>query len=223
MTPAEVKWLKKIEAYVTEKMEPVDGGHDISHIKRVLSNAKKINEQEQADAFLVEAGVLLHDITDEKLFHKKQAEKDLNAFLKEINLEKELRHEIFRIINAVSFGAEFDEKIALSLVQKVVRDADRLDAIGAVGIARTFHYGGKKNRKMFDAAIAPQKYKSAQEYRKSKAPTINHFYEKLLLLKDRMETKTGKKLAGQRHEFMLGYLNQFYDEIGEEGFVFEEN
>ena len=199
-------------------MKAVDAGHNMSHVERVLKNAKRINQFERADAFLVEAGVLLHDVTDEKLFDKIEAELELKIFLRQIGIEDEIVELLLDIINSVSFGSEFDGTSPLTLEQKVVRDADRLDAMGAIGIARAFHYGGSINRQIFDPAVPPRKYKNKEEYRNSIAPSINHFYEKLLLLKDRMETPTGKALALQRHQYMLGFLNQFYDEMGEEGF-----
>ena len=199
-------------------MKDLDAGHNMSHVERVLKNARRINELEKADAFLVEAGVLLHDVTDEKLFDKSTAEGELKIFLQQIGLEDEIIELLFGIIDAVSFGSEFDGTNPLTLEQKVVRDADRLDAMGAIGIARAFHYGGSINRQIFDPDVPPREYRNTQEYRNSTAPTINHFYEKLLLLKDRMETTTGKSLALQRHQYMLGFLIQFYDEMGEEGF-----
>ncbi len=199
-------------------MKAVDAGHNMSHVERVLKNAKRINEFERGDAFLIEAGVLLHDVTDEKLFDKIVAEHELEVFLQQIGLEDKKADLLFGIINSVSFGGEFDSSNPLTLEQKVVRDADRLDAMGAIGIARAFHYGGSINRQIFDPTVPPQRYNSTQEYRNSTAPTINHFYEKLLLLKDRMETPTGKSLAVQRHQYMLGFLNQFYDELNEKGF-----
>ncbi len=210
--------LKHIHKYVADKMKVVDAGHNMSHVERVLKNAKQINQFEKGDAFLVEAGVLLHDVTDEKLFDKSAAEHELKIFLRQIGVEDKMIDLLLGIINSVSFGSEFDGVNQLTLEQKVVHDADRLDAVGAIGIARAFHYGGSINRQIFDAAVPPKKYRNTQEYRNSTAPTINHFYEKLLLLKDRMETPTGKFLALQRHQYMLGFLNQFYDEMGEVGF-----
>ncbi len=218
MTQEYTETLNQISAYVVRKMESVDAGHDFSHIKRVLHNAKEINKVEKANDFFIEAGVLLHDITDEKLFDKKEAEADLNLFLKDLGLPSKDIIRIQEIIKVVSFGKEFDERKALTLEQKVVCDADRLDAIGAIGIARTFHYGGNKNRELFNANIPPKQYHSTKEYRNSTSPTLNHFYEKLLLLKDRMYTYTGKTMAENRHRFMLDYLKQFYLEIGEKGF-----
>ncbi len=221
MNKDQLKYLKQIKDYVISKMESVDAGHDFSHIQRVLFNAVEINKKEHADEFFVEAGVLLHDVTDEKLFDRLKAEDELKNFLNKIGLSTDDITRLLDIIDVVSFGKEFDKKKELTLEQKVVCDADRLDAIGAVGIARTFHYGGSKNREIFNLEIPPRKYQSTKEYRKSTSPTINHFYEKLLLLKDKMQTGTGKSLAIERHRFMLDYLKQFYLELGVEGFKLE--
>jgi len=218
MSENQLRYLNEITDYVVTKMKSVDAGHDFSHIQRVLHNAREINKTEKADAFFVEASALLHDITDEKLFDKIKAEDELRCFLTDLGLDLVVISQIIENINLVSFGTEFDGKQKLTLEQKIIRDADRLDAIGAVGIARTFHYGGSKNREIYNAEIPPQKYQSTKEYRKSTSPTINHFYEKLLLLKDKMETHTGKTLAKERHLFMLEYLKRFYLETGESGF-----
>jgi uncharacterized protein len=217
MTSKDRQYLDQIRDYVSERLLTVDSGHDFSHVQRVLANAIQINVTEKGDSFLVEAGALLHDITDEKLFDKKKAEEDLVEFLGCIGLDSCRINEIIVIINRVSFGAEFGQRVSLSVEQKVVRDADRLDAMGAIGIARAFHYGGSRNREIFNSDIPPVQYSSTTEYRNSTAPTINHFYEKLLLLKDRMETPTGQKLAEQRHQFMLTYLKHFFNEIGFDG------
>jgi uncharacterized protein len=218
MNFSQLSVLKSIENYVVEQLLSVDAGHDMSHINRVLTNARIINQEENGDAFLVEAGVLLHDVTDEKFFDKVAAEEKLQDFLKEQGMADDVVGQLLDIIRHVSFGNEFDCSVPLTLEQKIVRDADRLDAIGAIGIARTFHYGGSKNREIFNADIPPQCYQSTSEYRNSQGPTVNHFYEKLLLLKDRMETESGRKMAEKRHLFMLKYLEEFYDEIGEKGF-----
>ncbi len=207
--------ISKTTDYVKAKLSQVDAGHNFSHIERVLKNALVINKLEKGDSFLIEMGVLLHDIADEKLFDREVAETELKDFLKNINVKPEDVDSLFEIIHAVSFGNEFDVSHVLTVEQKIVRDADRLDAIGAIGIARTFHYGGSKNREIYNKSIPPQKYTSKEAYRSSTSPTINHFYEKLLLLKDRMETKEGKRLAEERHEFMQLFLKQFYDEMGE--------
>lgn len=218
MNPSQLSLLKSIEKYVLQQLLNVDAGHDMSHINRVLTNARMINADEKGDLFLVEAGVLLHDVTDEKFFVKSVAEEQLQVFLKALGLSDEVTQKLQDIIRHVSFGSEFDGFEPLTLEQKIVRDADRLDAMGAIGIARTFHYGGSRNREIFNADIPPQCYQSSSEYRNSQAPTINHFYEKLLLLKDRMETKSGSALAEKRHLFMLKFLEEFYGEIGVKGF-----
>ncbi len=207
--------IRKTVLYVKNKLLQADAGHNFSHIERVLKNAIVINKVEKANSFLVEMGVLLHDVIDDKLFDRESAEFQLKDFLKSINIEQECMNSLLDIINAVSFGNEFDESSILTLEQKVVRDADRLDAIGAIGIARTFHYGGSKNRELYNRNIPPQNYTSKEAYRNSTSPTINHFYEKLLLLKDRMETQEGKRIAEERHGFMQLFLAHFYDELGD--------
>ncbi|TLX77590.1 HD domain-containing protein [Labilibacter sediminis] len=218
MTSHQSFLLNQIKKYASNQLNAVDAGHDLTHIHRVLENARRINEIEKGDAFLIEAGVWLHDVTDEKLFDKQKAEAYLISFLKEIKVEEELISTLVNLINSVSFGSEFNGSKVLSKEQMIVRDADRLDAMGAIGIARTFHYGGSKNRELFNASIPPKTYASTEDYRKSESPTVNHFYEKLLLLKDKMETSTGKTMAEERHNFMLNFLKQFYAEIGEKGF-----
>lgn len=142
-------------------------------------------------------------------------------FFERIGLPIETGVSLLNIINAVSFGAGIEGVETLSLEQKIVRDADRLDAIGAIGIARTFHYGGRKNREMFNDAYPPQTYQTSEDYRNNTSPTIHHFYEKLLLLKDKMETPSGRRMAVERHNYMLGFLKQFYREIDEEGFALD--
>ncbi len=213
-----IQLLDQIKEYVSAQFSQVEAGHDMSHIFRVVKNALRINQKENGNPFLVEAGALLHDICDEKLFEKEQAEIQSRVFLQSLNLDSSIINSLFEIIHSVSFGNAINQKQSLNLEQKIVRDADRLDAIGAIGIARTFSYGGMKKRAFFDIDIPPVKHTSSESYRKSNSPTINHFYEKLLLLKDLMETKTGKLLAEQRHQFMLQYLEQFYSELDTKGF-----
>ncbi len=207
--------LCHITEYVQRKLKTAEAGHNFSHTERVLKNARQINMQEKGDPFMVEIGALLHDVTDEKLFNKMEAEKELNEFLFQVGLNGLQISRLFELINSVSFGNEFDGSFVLTKEQKVVRDADRLDAIGAIGIARTFHYGGTKNRELYNKDISPRQYSSQEEYRSSTSPTINHFYEKLLLLRDRMETQEGKRLAQERHAFMELFLKHFFDEVGE--------
>ena len=220
MTSDQYLLLNQIIQYATSQLGSVDAGHDITHVHRVLENSRQINKVEKGDEFIVEAGVWLHDVTDEKLFDKDEAERNLWCFFEKIGVHKDLADLLINLIDSVSFGGEIDSSKELSKEQKIVRDADRLDALGAIGIARTFHYGGAMNREMFNASISPQIYTSTKEYRNSQSPTINHFYEKLLLLKDKMETQTGRELAQERHEYMLSFLKQFYAEIGKKGFSF---
>lgn len=216
-------YLREIETYVISQFTEVEAGHDLSHIARVYTNAITINKVEKADSFLVEAGALLHDITDDKLFIKEEAEVALHHFLKSINIEDELIFKIIDIIDNVSYSSSLNKQgEELSKEQKIVRDADRLDAIGAIGIARAFQYGGHKNRLLIDLDNPPVSNQSKEEYRNNNGSTINHFYEKLLLLKDKMETATGNKLAKKRHVFMKKFLGQFYDEIGFEGFKIDK-
>lgn len=200
--------------YVKAQLQDAEGGHDWFHIERVWRNAKLIAQTESCDLLVVELAALLHDIADSK-FHDGDEEigpRTARAFLEKLDLASSQISHIVAIIENVSFkggkGTRSHESIELDIVQ----DADRLDAIGAIGIARTFNYGGFKNRAIYNPAIAPNLHMTKEEYKKSDAPTINHFYEKLLLLKGMMNTKTGMKLAQQRHEFMENFLEQFYQE-----------
>lgn len=200
--------------FVEQTLKNAEGGHDWFHILRVWNNAKLIAKNENVDVFIVELGALLHDIADSKFNNGDETigPKIAREFLESQNVTKSVIVHIENIITNISFkGGNFKQKFA-SPELKVVQDADRLDAIGAVGIARCFNYGGFKNRTLYDPEIAPKLNQTKEEYKNSKAPTINHFYEKLLLLKDRMNTKTGKKIAEERHVYMEVFLQQFYDE-----------
>ena len=203
--------------FVKKTLEGAEGGHDWFHIERVYQNAKLIAKSEKVDLFVVELGALLHDIADAK-FHDGDetiGPKKASLFLKSQEVPDSIVEHIEKIILNVSFKNSLDtqsERKFESPELKVIQDADRLDAIGAIGIARAFNYGGFKNRALYDPTIQPLIDQDKETYKKSKAPTINHFYEKLLLLKDKMNTKTGKALAEQRHKFMKKYLQQFYDE-----------
>lgn len=200
--------------FVKKQLENAEGGHDWFHIERVYKNALLIAKTEKVDSFVVALGALLHDIADSK-FHNgdetvgpKVARKHLEVF----QVEEPIITHVVAIIENISFkGGHVTQKFK-SLELDVVQDADRLDAIGAIGIARTFNYGGFKNRKIYDPDIAPNLHMDKETYKASTAPTINHFYEKLLLLKNKMNTKTGKQLAEKRHAFMELYLDQFYNE-----------
>ena len=206
--------LKNTEDFVKESLKNAEGGHDWFHIQRVWRNAKLIAETETADLFIVELGALLHDIADSKFHNGDETigPKVASEFLKKQQVSAEIITQVVKIIENVSFKGGNVQQDFNSIELKIVQDADRLDALGAIGIARTFNYGGFKERALYDPEIKPKLNMSKEEYKTSSAPTINHFYEKLLLLKDRMNTKTGKEIAQKRHEFMEMYLEQFYAE-----------
>jgi len=200
--------------FVKETLKGAEGGHDYFHIERVYRNALLINADEKTDEFIVSLGALLHDIADSKFHNGDETvgPKKARTFLEQQNVKEGIILHVERIIQNISFkGGDF-EQLFTSPELEVIQDADRLDAIGAIGIARCFNYGGFKNRALYDPEIAPNLNMTKEEYKKSTAPTINHFYEKLLLLKDRMNTETGKKLAQERHQYMEDFLNQFYKE-----------
>jgi|TARA_R110002124_G_scaffold269517_2_gene437444 uncharacterized protein len=203
-------------AFVKKELKDAEGGHDWFHIERVFKNALLISKEEKVDIFVVSLAALLHDIADPK-FHngdENLGPKIATQFLIEQKVPKEIGQHVVKIIKNVSFknSLEDDSKQFTSKELEVVQDADRLDAIGAIGIARCFNYGGFKDRALYDPEIIPNLTMTKEEYKTSTAPTINHFYEKLLLLKDKMNTTSGKKIAESRHQFMETYLQQFYDE-----------
>ena len=200
--------------FVKEKLEGAEAGHDWFHIERVWKLSKKIAEQEGGNLEVIELSALLHDIADPKFHNGDEtlALKISQNFLEEIHVEGELIEQVLFVIKNISFKnrAEAPENHPLEL--QIVQDADRLDAIGAIGIARTFNFGGFKNNLMYHPEIKPNLGMNKEEYKKSNGTTINHFYEKLLLLKDLMNTETAKKIASERHNFMLQFLDEFYKE-----------
>lgn len=200
--------------FVKATLANAEGGHDWFHIERVYNNATHIAKGEPVDELVVALGALLHDIADSKFFNGDEtvAPKMATEFLISQNCDSAVIEHVVQIIKNISFKGGNKAQEFTSPELDVVQDADRLDAIGAIGIARTFNYGGFKNRKLYDPEVKPQLDMTVDEYKKSSAPTINHFYEKLLLLKDRMNTKTGKKIAEKRHAYMEGFLEQFYRE-----------
>ncbi len=207
--------INKTIQFVKKELKNAESGHDWFHIERVYNNANLIAKAENVDILVVQLAALLHDIADSKFNNGNETigPKKAKIFLNSINLETDKINHIVQIIANMSFSKSLEnKKLFTSLELQVVQDADRLDAIGAIGIARAFNYGGYKNRLMYDPEIAPKLKQNKEEYKKSNAPTINHFYEKLLLLKDKMNTKTGKKIAFERHNFMKLFLNQFYKE-----------
>ena len=206
--------LNETIAFVKKELENAEGGHDWFHIERVYKNAVLIANGETCDILIVQLGALLHDIADSK-FHDGDetiGPKKAKLFLESKHVPENTIEHVINIIENISFKGGHETKKFSSLELDIVQDADRLDAIGAIGIARTFNYGGFKNRAIYNPEIKPNLNMSKEEYKNSDAPTINHFYEKLLLLKDRMNTKTGKEIAAQRHEFMEQFLTQFYAE-----------
>jgi uncharacterized protein len=213
MTNQEIT-INKTIVFVKETLKYAEGGHDWFHIERVYKNALLISKTEDVDSFVVALGALLHDIADSK-FHngcESVGPKVAGDFLSGLNVEKATIDHVIHIIENISFKGGNEKQTFTSPELNVVQDADRLDAIGAIGIARCFNYGGFKNRALYNPEIKPNLNMSKEAYKKSTAPTINHFYEKLLLLKDRMNTKTGKLVAEERHEFMLQFLDQFDNE-----------
>ena len=201
--------------FVKETLEGAEGGHDWFHIERVYKNALLISENEKVDRFTVQLGALLHDIADAKFYNGDESigPKKAREFLKKQHVDEDIIIHIENIILFISYKSSLDtSKKFTSPELDVIQDADRLDAIGAIGIARCFNYGGFKNRSLYDPAIEPNLEMTKEQYKKSTTPTINHFYEKLLLLKDKMNTKTGQLLAKERHRYMEGFLQQFYEE-----------
>ncbi len=200
--------------FVKDSLIDAEGGHDWFHIERVYKNAMLIAQSEDVDHAIVGLGALLHDIADSK-FHggdESVGPKVAEDWLSSQNADAKVIDHVIQIIKNISFKGGNHNQSFHSPELDVVQDADRLDAIGAIGIARTFNYGGYKDMKIYDPSIPPKLNMTKEEYKNSKAPTINHFYEKLLLLKDLMHTETGRRLAQRRHEYMEGFLDQFYKE-----------
>lgn len=207
--------IEATKDFVKETLKNAESGHDWFHTLRVYNNARLIAKSESVDLYIVALGALLHDIADSK-FHNGDdniAPRVARKFLVQHNVDSFVINSVIDIINNISFNKSLETNNKTNSIElDVVQDADRLDAIGAIGIARCFNYGGFKNRKLFDPSIKPNLKMSKNEYKNSTAPTINHFYEKLLLLSDKMNTKTGKKIAKERHQFMTEYLDQFHAE-----------
>lgn len=200
--------------FVKQQLENTEGGHDWFHIERVYKNAVLIAKEEACNLQIVQLSALLHDIADSK-FHdgdESVGPKVAREFLQSQNATEEVINHVINIIENISFKGGNFKKNFNSIELDIVQDADRLDAIGAIGIARAFNYGGFKNRALYDPKTAPNTNMNIEEYKNSQAPTINHFYEKLLLLKDKMNTPTGKQIAQERHHYMEGFLAQFYAE-----------
>ncbi len=207
--------IEATKDYVRATLKDAEGGHDWFHTLRVYNNSLLISKGEKVDSLVVSLGALLHDIADSK-FHDGDdtiAPKMAREFLFKHNVDSLVIEHVVNIIKNISFNKSLEKGDKFTSPElDVIQDADRLDAIGAIGIARCFNYGGFKNRKIFDPSVKPNMNMTKEEYKKSTAPTINHFYEKLLLLSDKMNTKTGRQIASDRHKFMEQYLDQFYAE-----------
>lgn len=206
--------IEQTKTFVKTTLKNAEGGHDWFHIERVYKNALLISQSENANGYIVALGALLHDIADSK-FHdgdETVGPKKAREFLFSINVDSVVIEHVVNIIENVSFKGGNEARTFSSIELDIVQDADRLDALGAIGIARTFNYGGFKNRTLYDPEILPDLTMTKEAYKASTAPTINHFYEKLLLLKDLMNTKTGKQIALKRHRYMEEFLKQFYSE-----------
>lgn len=200
--------------FVKQKLADAEGGHDWFHIERVWRNAKLISNSENGNQLVIELASLLHDIADYKFNDGNEhiGPRIAENFLESINVERVIIKEVVFIVKNISFKGGYNENIKKTIELEIVQDADRLDAIGAIGVARTFSFGGFKGSLMHDPNQKPNINQSEKEYKKSNGTTINHFHEKLLLLKNLMNTKTGKKLAQNRHNYMIGFLQQFHSE-----------
>lgn len=205
--------LYETEQFIQSRFSSEGSGHDWFHVDRVRKLAIRIGQTEGGDLILIELAALLHDLDDWKLtVSENPGFSGTKSWLSKLGVEESLAAKVIDIIEDVSFKGAGVETPVRSLEAAVVQDADRLDAIGAIGIARTFSYGGHKSRLIYDPSVSPEMHQDFQNYKKGTGPTINHFYEKLLLLKDRMNTVTARKMAEERHQFMTDFLDQFFDE-----------
>jgi uncharacterized protein len=211
----DLELIETTKSFVKEELKDAEGGHDWFHTERVYNNALTIARAESVNLLIVQLASLLHDIADPKFHNGDETigPKKAREFLFKNNVDSTVIEHVVNIIKHMSFKNSLEAgEPFVSEELFVVRDADRLDAIGAIGIARCFNYGGFKNRALYNPDIKPNFNMSKAEYKSSTAPTINHFYEKLLQLKDQMHTNTAKRLAKERHAFMEKFLDQFYKE-----------
>ncbi len=208
--------IEKTKDFVRYELENAEGGHDWWHCYRVWTMAVKLAENEKADNIVIELSALLHDIADSKFNNgdEELGPAKASEFLLQLGVEQNIVNHVIEIIRNISFKGGKTKATIDTIEFKIVQDADRLDALGAIGIARTFNYGGFKNRSIYNPEIKPNLNMTKEEYKNSQTPTLNHFYEKLLLLKDLMNTEKAKQIAGKRHQFMEQFLNQFYTEWG---------
>lgn len=208
--------IEKTVSFVKEQLKNAEGGHDWFHIERVYKMAIFLAEKEGGDKEIIALAALLHDIADYKFYNgdEKIGTQIAKDWMEKNQVNQEILQHVLNIIENISFKGGNQKTSLESIEFKIVQDADRLDALGAIGIARTFNYGGYKNRKIVDPEQPPQLNMNKEAYKNNTGPTINHFYEKLLLLKDKMNTQTAKKIAKERHEFLELFLEQFYREVG---------
>ncbi len=206
--------INQTKEFVKQQLEKAEAGHDYWHILRVLKLSEKIAQTEGGNLFVIRLGALLHDIADAKFHNGDETigPKIADDFLQSLSVDLDTIAHIVAIIENISFKNSFNGQKFTSLELQIIQDADRLDAIGAIGIARAFVYGGYKNNPIYNPDLKPNLHMTKEEYKKGDTSTINHFYEKLLKLKDMMNTQTAKKMAEERHQFMLQYLDQFYKE-----------
>lgn len=205
--------LEAALAYAKEILKDDFSGHGYDHIERVYRNATEILKEENANPFIVLLSAALHDVDDVKLFPEDKNLEHARSFLKAQDVDRDTSSRVLQIIHEVSFKGK-DTKVPETIEGQIVQDADRLDAIGAIGIARAFAFGGNRNRPLYDEKQTIRRDMTEEEYRSHKGSTIAHFYEKLLLLKYMMNTKTGKRLAERRHDFLLLFLDEFAKETG---------
>lgn len=206
--------LAQVEQLVKTKFTDQEGSHDWFHIDRVRKNALLLQKTEGGDALLIELAALLHDFSDHKYNGGdfEAGSKAVYELLLDQKASEQMAKEVAKIVAVVSYKGALVRDEQTSLEGQIVRDADRLDAIGAIGIARAFSYGGSRSRALYNPAVAATLHQTKEAYAADKGHTINHFYEKLLLLKDRMETPTARKIAAERHAFMESFLTQFFKE-----------
>ena len=201
--------LKETKSFVKDKLYKEGSGHDWFHVKRVYNLATYLCEKEGGDEFIIKMTALLHDIDDWKFSDNS---KTTENFLKSLSIDEKLIHQIMDIISTISYKGGVTDSTQNTLEGKIVQDADRLDAMGAIGIARAFTYGGNKHRLMYNPDIKPINFQNLEQVKQADNHTINHFYEKLLKLKDLINTDTAKQIAEERHRFMEIYLDEFYYE-----------
>lgn len=205
--------IDQAKLFVKKQLMNESSGHDWYHIERVWRNAKKIHEKENnGNLFIIELSALLHDLVDAKLFEKNEGLERVQYFLEGEGISQKVMEDVFEVIGLVSFSQQ-TESSKMSTEAQIVQDADRLDAMGAIGIARAFTYGGNKGQPIFDPGLSVREDLTKDEYERGETSTVHHFYEKLLKLKDLMNTETAIQMSERRHEFMTEFLKEFFEEV----------